>query len=134
MKIIDTNIPDIFNKSIDEQKVALADEIINGILPLISTERKNKLKKIEQLKEEIRVKSEFVKSEKELLDKMAIKLNHRNKVISLLDRFSKLHSIGKLSSRKLISDVINVVKNIDRIKQDRLDHYLAESIKILTMK
>jgi len=134
MKILNTNIPDTLNKTIDEQKLALADEIINGILPLITSERKEKLNKIELLKEEIRVKTEIVKTEREVLDKLTNKLNHKNKVISLLDRFSKLHSIGKLSSKKLISDVINVIKNIDRIKQDKLDNYLAETIRILTMK
>lgn len=134
MKIIDTNIPDVLHKTIDEQKIALANEIINGILPLISSERKEKTKKISLLREEIRVKTEIIKTEKEALDKLTNKVNQKSKVISLLDRFAKLHSIGKLSSKKLISDVINVVKNIERIKQEKLDYYLGETIRILTMK
>lgn len=134
MRIIKTNVPDIIGLSIDQQKVALADEIINGIFPLLSFERKEKLDKIKNLRKEIEVKTNFIKEEKQNLNKLTAKLNQNSKIITLLDRLDKLHSIGKLTNKKLINDVINVVKNIERIKQDKLDHYLAETVRILTTK
>ena len=134
MRIIKTNVPDIIGTSIDQQKVALADEIINGIFPLLSSERKEKINKIKNLRQEIEVKTNFIKEEKQSLNKLTLKLNQNSKVITLLDRLGKLHSIGKLNNKKLITDVISVVKNIDRIKQDKLDHYLAETVRILTTK
>ena len=134
MRIIKSNVPDIIGLSIDQQKVALADEIINGIFPLLSEERKNKIQKIKKLRQEILMKTNFIKEEKQNLNKLNSKLGQSNKVITLLDRLNKLHSIGKLSGKKIIVDVINVVKNIERIKQDKLDHYLAETVRILTSK
>lgn len=134
MRIIKTNIPDIIGTTIDEQKVALADEIINGIFPLLSSQRKEKIQKIKRLRQEILVKTNFIKEEKQHLTKLTTKLNQTGKIITLLDRLDKLYSIGKLSNKKLINDVINVVKNIERIKQDKLDHYLAETVRILTLK
>jgi hypothetical protein len=131
MNIIETEYPDITTSNIEQSKVILADNIINNIYPLfddVYTEKVSQIKKLQTLYENRKVK---VLQNKKNLEIMLKNYDRKKKVSKLLTRLEKLVDSGLVYDGHLKNETIVLLKIIDKLSDDKLNHHLSEALKII---
>lgn len=131
MIITQTQFPDITESNLDESKVTLANNIIKNVYPLfddVYTEKVSQLKKLKALYENRKSK---VIENKTNLEIMLKKYDQKKKVSKLLTRLEKLVDSGLVYDGHLKSETIVLLKIIDKLSDEKLDHHLSETLKII---
>ena len=132
MNIISTNIPD-FDESINQNKLDLADKILDGLIPLMNMKYQEKLKKVKGLKESTTDKKKQVNLKKTELESLMKEYTKKKKVKTLLERIMKLMGSGLLIG-EFKKEMIVVLKAIEDLDESKLDYYLAETIRVFNKK
>jgi len=131
MNIIVTEHPDVTESNLNESKVILADNIIANVYPLfddVYTEKVSQLKKLKTFYEAR--KGKVIKNKKHL-EMMMSQYNKKKKVSKLLTRLEKLVDSGLVYDGHLKSETIVLLKIIDKLSDDKLNHHLSETLKII---
>lgn len=131
MKITTTNHPDVTESNLDESKITLADNIIKNVYPLfddVYTEKVSQIKKLQTLYEGRKNK---VIENKTNLQTMMKQYDQKKKVSKLLTRLEKLVDSGLVYDGHLKRETIILLKIIDKLPDDKLDHHLSETLKII---
>jgi len=131
MKIIETKNPDVTEYNLDESKITLANNIIKNVYPLfddVYTEKVSQLKKLNMLYENRKAK---VIENKKHLELMMRQYEQKKKVSKLLTRLEKLVDSGLVYDGHLKSETIVLLKIIDKLPDDKLEHHLSETLKII---
>jgi hypothetical protein len=131
MNFIATEYPDVTENNLDESKVTLANNIISNVYPLfddVYIEKVSQLKKFKTIHEGR--KSKVVKN-KERLEIMMKQYNQKKKVSKLLTRLEKLVDSGLVYDGHLKSETIVLLKIIDKLSDEKLNHHLSETLKII---
>ena len=131
MKIIQTKIPDVTKESIDHSKVVLADNIIQNVYPLFDEVYQGKVGHINEMKKTLKEKKEIVKGKKEKLEQLMSDYNREKKVSKLLTRIEKLVDSGLVYDGTLKSQAIILLKVINKLSNDKLDHHLSETLQVI---
>jgi len=131
MKITETKNPDVTESNLDESKIALANNIIKNVYPLfdeVYTEKVSQLKNLNKLYENRKAK---VVKNKTNLEIMMKQYEQKKKVSKLLTRLEKLVDSGLVYDGHLKGETIVLLKIINKLPDDKLDHHLSETIKII---
>jgi len=131
MKIIETKNPDVTEYNLDESKITLANNIIKNVYPLfddVYTEKVSQLKKLNMLYENRKAK---VIENKKHLELMMRQYEQKKKVSKLLTRLEKLVDSGLVYDGHLKSETIVLLKIINKLSDDKLNHHLSETLKII---
>lgn len=131
MKIVQTDIPDVSEVNIVDAKVTLANNIIKNVYPLfddVYTEKLSQIKKLKKMHTERKTK---VAQNRDYIEAMLKKYDQKKKVSKLLLRLEKLVDSGLVYDGHLKSETIVLLKIIDKLPDDKLDHHLSETMKII---
>ena len=131
MIITQTNFPDTTETNLDQSKITLANNIIKNVYPLfddVYTEKVSQLKKLKTLYE---VRKTKVNDNKTNLEIMLKKYDKKKKVSKLLTRLEKLVDSGLVYDGHMKSETIVLLKIIDKLSDEKLNHHLSETLKII---
>lgn len=132
MKIIELSIPDIKKESIDSSKIALANKIVYNILPIIQPQISKQIKDLKSLNESIKVKKKKITSEKSILKDLQKAHQKKKRINLLLNRVEQLVNLGLDDS--LRAEMINMLRKVNDLSDDKIDFYLAETLRIITRR
>ena len=131
MKITVTDIPDVSESNIEDSKITLADNIIRNVYPLFDDVYTEKLSQIKQLKKLYQERKAKVIQNRNNIETMMGKYEQKKKVSKLLLRLEKLVDSGLVYDGHLKNETIVLLKIIDKLPDDKLNHHLSETMKII---
>jgi len=131
MNIIETKIPDITPETIDKAKLVLADNIIKNVYPLFDEVYQGKIGSVSSIKKLLKEKKLLVAEKKLKLEELMSAYNKEKKVSKLLTRIEKLVDSGLVYDGSLKSQTIILLKVIDKLTDEKLDHHLSEIVQII---
>lgn len=131
MKIIETSIPDVTESNIDDSKIILANNIIKNVYPLFDDVYTEKVSQFKSLKKLYEIRKAKVNENKTHLEAMMKQYDQKKKVSKLLTRLEKLVDSGLVYDGHLKSETIVLLKIINKLPDDKLDHHLSETLKII---
>lgn len=134
MKLIISDIYDITPKNIDEQKVVLADQILNSVGPLFEKEIQDQKSGFSELREQKNLIGLKLKTIKEELQNHQSELNRETKRKKLLLRIQQLIDVGLTSDPSLRSEIIILLKVIDKMEDDLLDEHIERMIRTISKR
>ncbi len=129
MKIIDTDIPDITTDNIDEQKLNLMNQIIEGIYPLLESSnilKQNQIKNLEE--EEFKKNKKLIRNSKSMLTELFNKYTKKKKINQLYECLSKLISHNNITDKH---ETIILLRVVETLSNEKLDYHLYETIKLV---
>ena len=134
MKIIITDIFDVTKKNIDEQKVNIANNVLDLVGPLFETEiaeSTGSLDKVKAVKAKLDVQLQETREE---LEKIQIEFNRETKRKKLINRIRQLIEVNLTADPSLRSEVIILLKVIDKLEDNLLDEHIERMIKTLSKR
>lgn len=131
MKIEITKIPDVTKETVDQSKVILADNIIKNVYPLFDEVYQGKLTHINETKKILKQKKTEVNGRKENLEQLMSEYNREKKISKLLTRIEKLVDSGLVYDGSIKSQTVVLLKVINKLTDDKLDHHLTETLQII---
>ena len=131
MNIIETKIPDVTVESIDQSKLILADNIIKSVYPLFDEVYQGKIGTITPAKKRLKEKKLLVRDKRNKLEELMSQYNKEKKVSKLLSRIEKLVDSGLVYDGSLKSQTIVLLKVVDKLNNEKLDHHLSETLQII---
>lgn len=134
MKIVETQIPDVNMEDVDSAKVNLANRIIKNVYPLFNEVYIDKVNEFTHLKSELKDKRQEVVKRKNQLEELFSEYKKKEKVQKLLSRIAKLVSSGLAFEGTLKRETIILLKVLDDLSDERLNHHLGESMKIISQR
>ena len=134
MKIVETQIPDVNMENVDSAKVDLANRVIKNVYPLFNEVYIDKVNELTRLKSELKEKRQEVVKRKNQLEELFSEYKRKEKVQKLLLRVSKLVSSGLVFEGTLKKETIILLKVLDDLSDERLDHHLGESMRIISQR
>jgi hypothetical protein len=134
MRILETTIPDIHTGNIDKSKLRLAEKIIKNVYPLFDEVYSDKLSLLVRSKKELKVKRQKVLDAKNVLEQYINEFNRRKKAKKLLEKISKLVSLGLTSDGTSKNEMVVLLKIVDKLPNDKLDEHLNKTSRIITKR
>lgn len=134
MKIIETDIPDVTINNLDESKIDLANSVIENIYPLFDDFFKEKLRRVYDLKIEIKAKAKKIKSEKESMQVLMSEYSRRKKVAKLLDRTQNLVNAGLTYDGQIKHETVILLKIVDKLTNEKLDEQIRHTIQTVSKR
>lgn len=134
MKIIESNIYDINSKTLDETKISIANNILNMVGPLFETEIETSSKDVFKLKERKKVVEKDLEETKEELQTLQIEFRRETKRKKLLNRIRQLMEVGLTADPSLKSEVIILLKVIDKLEDSLLDEHIERMVKSISKR
>jgi len=131
MNIIETKIPDITPETIDKSKLVLANNIIQNVYPLFDEVYQGKIGSVSSIKKLLKEKKLLVGEKKHKLEELMSAYSKEKKVSKLLTRIEKLVDSGLVYDGSLKSQTIILLKVIDKLTNEKLDHHLSEILQII---
>ena len=126
MNIIETGIPDIYEKNIDETKVDLANEIIDKIKPLFNEVHTSKESTFIEKNNSLKMKKNQVLESKKSLELLLANYNKEKIIKKLLDKISKLVESGIAYDGSIKSETVILLKILPNMKQDKINHHFNQ--------
>jgi hypothetical protein len=133
MRIIETKIPDFEIEKSDENKIGLANKVLQFISPILDEVYTEKVNIFKTFKKEYQNKKQIVLNEKNNLGLLVKSIEKKKKEKKLLDNFNQLFSL-KIITLHTKNEIINILNTIDEIANDKLDFYIRESDKIINRR
>jgi len=134
MRIIETSIPDIHSNNIDASKINLAEKIIGNVYPLFDEIQSEKIASISSSRRELETKKKTVQQSKIDIEKFVNEFKRRKKVKVLLEKISKLVSLGLASDGTARNELIVLLKIIDKLPDDKLDSQINKTTRIIAKR
>ena len=131
MRIIETKIPDVTVHNLDESKLVLSDNIIQNVYPLFDEVYQEKISHLKQLKNSLKEKKTLVLKKKTDLEGLMTEYNKEKKISKLLSRIEKLVQSGLVYDGSIKNQTVVLLKVIDKLTEDKLDHHLVETLQII---
>lgn len=134
MKIIITDIYDITPENVDQEKVAIADNVLNQVGPLFEREIKGIQEGQENLVQQKKQIGVALLKVKNNLQDLQVEFNRETKRKKLLHRIRQLMDVGLTSDSSLRSEIIILLKVIDKMEDDLLDKHIESMIKTISKR
>lgn len=134
MNLIETNIPDISSANIDKSKAILADKIINNVYPLLDEVKDTKNEELVTLERNLITKKETILKEKQTLENLLTKFKRKKKIKKLLERIDKLVSSGILTGSHSQSEMVILLKVLDKLPDEKIDYHLQSTMTIISKR
>lgn len=134
MKIITTEIYDINKKNLDEHKISIANNILNLVGPMFEAEIKDTSGNLDKLqKNKIKLDKQLLEI-KENLETVQVEFNRETKRKKLLNRIRQIIEVNLTQDPSLKSEVIILLKVIDKLEDNLLDEHIERMIKTLSKR
>jgi len=134
MNLLISNVPNVLSENIDKSKIDLADKILSSVYPLFDEVHNEKTEKINELKDELKIKKKKVLDSKDKLSNLNIEYKRKKKVEKLLDRLSKLVTSGIVNMGGMKNETVILLKVIDKLSDEKLDHHLKQTLSIISKR
>jgi hypothetical protein len=134
MNIIETNIPDVTESNISENKEVIADSIIENVYPLFDEVYQAKSAQVFDLKNRIKTGKNQMKKEKETMQQLMTEYKKEKKIAKILERIDKLVKSGLTYDTAMRHETVILLKIIDKLPENKLDHQLAKTMQILNKR
>lgn len=134
MKIIESNIYDINSKTLDETKISIANNILNMVGPLFESEIESTSKDLSTLKERKKLVEQDLEETKEELQTLQVEFRRETKRKKLLNRIRQLMEVGLTADPSLKSEVIILLKVIDKLEDSLLDEHIERMVKSISKR
>jgi predicted nucleic acid-binding Zn-ribbon protein len=134
MRIIQTNIPDVTPRNLDESKLELANQIIRDVYPVFDEIYETRIDRIKELQKELAKKRRMVAEAKRNLQDLMDGYKRKKKISKLLDRIDKLVQSGLAYEGSLKHEITVLLKVVDKLSDDKLDVKLRETMNLLTRR
>jgi len=134
MKVIESDIYDVGGKDIDKTKVEIADNILNMVGPLFESEIEETKGSMDKLKLERAKVGEELAEAKETLEDLQKNFGQETKRKKLLNRIRQLIEANLTKDSSLKSEVIILLKVIDKLEDNLLDEHIERMIKTISAR
>jgi len=134
MRILETAIPDIHSNNIDESKVKLAEKVIKNVYPLFDELNSDKISTIARSRRELKTKKQKILDSKVGLQQYINEFNRRKKVKKLLEKISRLVTLGLTSDGTARNELIILLKIINKLPDDKLDKQIDKTTRTITKR
>lgn len=134
MNIVETSVPDVTKENIDRTKLDLSERIVKNVYPLLSEIYHEELSRVRELEKELKRKSRLIRESKENIEGRIEFYNKKKKTKKLVDRISKLVSSGLVYDGVLKSEVVILLKVIESLSDDKLDHHLKQTLRMISKR
>ena len=134
MKIIETDIYDITPDTLDESKVSIADNILNLVGPLFDSEIRESSKNLPKFKKKKEDIESQLEKTKEELKTLQIEFGREEKRKKLLNRIRQLMEVGLTADPSMKSEVIILLKVIDKLEDNLLDEHIERMVKSISKR
>ena len=134
MRIIETDIPDISNKNIDESKVKLAEDIIKNVNPLFDDLLQEKLEALTDAQISLKQKTKQIAEKKKKIEILFQEQKRKQKVKKLLDRIEKMVDTGIVNQGNMRSETVVLLRVVDNMDDDKINYHLTNTMNILTKR
>lgn len=133
MKIIETEINDIyFNNDIDS-KLNLSDTIISYIQPIFTSSYNIKVREITEMKKSLIMKKEKIQEEKNILSFLLNDFSKIDREKQLLEKMGKLIQ-HDLIQESMKTEMVKMLNSFETLPEQKIISYLNEIIRILSQK
>lgn len=134
MIIIETDTYDIRGKNIDQEKVEIADNILNMVGPLFESEIEESRVSMEKLKSDRAKVDKQLSEARERLEELQVNFGQEMKRKKLLSRIRQLIEANLTNDSSLRSEVIILLKVIDKLEDNLLDEHIERMIKTISKR
>ena len=134
MKIVETSIPDVDLKNINNSKLYLAEKIIESVHPLLDDTYRDKVNQLEELKERYKNLRKRIYKEKDELEQLMKEHKRRKKVKTLVERISKLVSSGLVHEGAMRNQMVVLLKIVENLPEEKLNHQLREITNMVSKR
>lgn len=134
MKVIESDIYDIRGNDIDETKVEIADNILNMVGPLFESEIEETKGSMDKLKRQRAKVDEELTEAKGTLEDLQRDFGQETKRKKLLNRIRQLIEANLTNDTSLKSEVIILLKVIDKLEDNLLDEHIESMIKTISKR
>ncbi len=134
MKLIKTDIYDITEENLDKHKLSIADNILNMVGPLFESEieeAEEDLSKYKLAKAQLDTDLQEVKTQ---LEDIQVEFGRETKRKKLLNRIRQLIDANLTADPNLKSEVIILLKVIDKLEDNLLDEHIERMIKTISKR
>jgi chromosome segregation ATPase len=134
MKVIESDIYDIRGADIDKTKVEIADNILNMVGPLFESEIEETKGSMDKLKRNRAKVDKELTEAKETLEDLQRNFGQETKRKKLLNRIRQLIEANLTNDASLKSEVIILLKVIDKLEDNLLDEHIERMIKTISKR
>lgn len=134
MIIEQTKIPDVTHKNIDPSKIVLADNIISNVYPLFDEIYQDQIGTLDSISSKYNKKKSQVKKNKHELERLMLTLERVKKEGKLLTRIEKMINSGLTNDGSLKHETIILLKIYNKLTNEKLDHHLRNTLKIISKR
>jgi chromosome segregation ATPase len=134
MIIIETDTYDIRGKDIDKEKVEIANNILNMVGPLFEAEIAETKGSMEKLKGNRANVDKQLSEARERLEELQHDFGQEIKRKKLLSRIRQLIEANLTNDGSLKSEVIILLKVIDKLEDNLLDEHIERMIKTISKR
>jgi len=134
MKLTETDIYDVTSKTLEEDKVTIANNILNMVGPLFTTELTESAKSLEKIHKKKNTIEKQLQETKEKLKTLQIEFGREVKRKKLLNRIRQLMEVGLTAEPSLKSEVIILLKVIDKLEDSLLDEHIERMVKSISKR
>jgi len=134
MKIIESDTYDVTPSTLDEDKVTIANNILNMVGPMFTTELTESSKSLEKVhKKKIQIEKQLQET-KEKLKTLQVEFGREVKRKKLLNRIRQLMEVGLTTEPSLKSEIIILLKVIDKLEDSLLDEHIERMVKSISKR
>lgn len=134
MRIEQTNIPNVLPETIDQNKIYLAESIMQSVYPLFDEVYKGRVKNLETYKEKVEKGKNEIKKQKDELEQLVNEYNRQKKINKLLDRLEKMINSGLVYEGSFKHEVVVLLKVLNKLSVEKLDHHLHQTLQTLSKR
>jgi hypothetical protein len=134
MKIIYTEIEDVTIENIDNEKIAIAENILNQVGPLFEREIQEAEGDFKTLNDQKKQIEKALLQIKEKLQTLGIEFNRETKRKKLLNRIRQIIEVGLANDSSLRSEVIILLKVIDKMQDALLDEHIERMVATISKR
>jgi len=136
MRIEYTNIPNVTPEktSIEENKITLANSVIENVYPLFDDIYEDRQNQISELQNNLQKLKEEINERKKKLEQFSTELKKQKKISKLLKRIEKMIRSGLLFDGSLKHEMKILLKVINKLDDEKLEFHLQETLKIISKR
>ena len=130
MKIIETTVPDVTEKNLDEKKVELADMVVSSFESLLGNLHVKKSKEEEDLTSKIEANKERISKQKSEVQSLINSYEREKKAKKTLKVLSEVDPVKLEYNRTLKNEVVVFLRIMEKLSAEKLSTYLQDITKV----
>jgi hypothetical protein len=134
MNIQETSIPDVIPENIEDNKIIIANNIIENVYPLFDEVYQAKVERVRALKNEVKKRKSNMKTEKDTMEQLVKSYQKEKQISKILERIKKLISAGLTYDPSLKHETVILLKIIDKLPKEKLEQQYSKLSHLLSKR